>query len=166
MSKRDYYEVLGCDRNASADELKKAYRKLAMQYHPDRNPDDASASDKFKELNEAYDVLKDEQKRAAYDRFGHAAFDGGGRGGGGFADFGFGGGGGGFSDLFEEMLATSWVAAVDGAAKPRAGAPICASTWKSAWRTPSPANRPPSRCRPRRSAIRATAPAARTAASR
>lgn len=104
MSKRDYYEVLGCDRNASADELKKAYRKLAMQYHPDRNPDDASASDKFKELNEAYDVLKDEQKRAAYDRFGHAAFDGGGRGGGGFADFGFGGGGGGFSDLFEEMF--------------------------------------------------------------
>jgi molecular chaperone DnaJ len=106
MSKRDYYEVLGCDRNASADELKKAYRKLAMQYHPDRNPDDESASDKFKELNEAYDVLKDEQKRAAYDRFGHAAFDGGGRGGGGFADFGFGGGGGGggFSDLFEEMF--------------------------------------------------------------
>ncbi|MGE5516407.1 MAG: molecular chaperone DnaJ [Bacteroidota bacterium] len=105
MSKRDYYEVIGCDRNASADELKKAYRKLAMQYHPDRNPDDASASDKFKELNEAYDVLKDEQKRAAYDRFGHAAFEGGGRGGGGFADFGFGGGGGGgFSDLFEEMF--------------------------------------------------------------
>lgn len=104
MSKRDYYEVLGCDRNASADELKKAYRKLAMQYHPDRNPDDPSAADKFKELNEAYDCLKDEQKRAAYDRFGHAAFEGGGRGGGGFADFGFGGGGGGFSDLFEEMF--------------------------------------------------------------
>ena len=104
MSKRDYYEVLGCDRNASADDLKKAYRKLAMQYHPDRNPDDPGAADKFKELNEAYDCLKDEQKRAAYDRFGHAAFEGGGRGGGGFADFGFGGGGGGFSDLFEEMF--------------------------------------------------------------
>lgn len=105
MSKRDYYEILGCDRNASADDLKKAYRKLAMQLHPDRNPDDPTAADKFKEVNEAYDVLKDEQKRAAYDRFGHAAFDGGGRGGGGFADFGFGGGGaGGFSDLFEEMF--------------------------------------------------------------
>ena len=105
MSKRDYYEVLGAERGASADELKKAYRKLAMQYHPDRNPDNPDAADKFKELNEAYDVLKDEQKRAAYDRFGHAAFEngmGGGRGpGGGFSDFG---GGGGFSDLFEEMF--------------------------------------------------------------
>ncbi|MBR9972654.1 molecular chaperone DnaJ [Magnetospirillum sulfuroxidans] len=105
MSKRDYYEVLGAERGASADELKKAYRKLAMQYHPDRNPDNPDAADKFKELNEAYDVLKDEQKRAAYDRFGHAAFEngmGGGRGQGGFSDFG--GGGGGFSDLFEEMF--------------------------------------------------------------
>jgi molecular chaperone DnaJ len=104
MSKRDYYEVLGAERGASADELKKAYRKLAMQYHPDRNPDNPDAADKFKELNEAYDVLKDEQKRAAYDRFGHAAFEngmGGGRGQGGFSDFG---GGGGFSDLFEEMF--------------------------------------------------------------
>ncbi|KAF0224374.1 MAG: molecular chaperone [Rhodospirillaceae bacterium] len=105
MSKRDYYEVLGAERGASADELKKAYRKLAMQYHPDRNPDSPDAADKFKELNEAYDVLKDDQKRAAYDRFGHAAFEngmGGGRGpSGGFSDFG---GGGGFSDLFEEMF--------------------------------------------------------------
>ncbi|MBC7951856.1 MAG: molecular chaperone DnaJ, partial [Rhodospirillaceae bacterium] len=103
MSKRDYYEILGCERNAGADDLKKAYRKLAMQYHPDRNPD-ANAADKFKELNEAYDVLKDEQKRAAYDRFGHAAFDGGGGFGGGGGGFGGGGGGGGFSDLFEEMF--------------------------------------------------------------
>lgn len=104
MSKRDYYEVLGVSRTSTAEDLKKAYRKLAMLYHPDRNPDDHTASDKFKELNEAYDVLKDEQKRAAYDRFGHAAFEngGGGRpGGGGFGDFG---GGGGFSDLFEEMF--------------------------------------------------------------
>lgn len=103
MSKRDYYEVLGCQKGASADELKKAYRKLAMQYHPDRNPDDPGAEAKFKELNEAYDVLKDEQKRSAYDRFGHAAFEqgmGGGRGGGG--DFGFGGGG--FADIFDEMF--------------------------------------------------------------
>jgi len=102
MSKRDYYEILGVAKGASPDELKKAYRKLAMQYHPDRNPDDPSAADTFKELNEAYDVLKDEQKRAAYDRFGHAAFEGG-RGGPGTSGFDFGGGGG-FSDLFEEMF--------------------------------------------------------------
>ena len=105
MSKRDYYEVLGAEKSASADDLKKAYRKLAMLYHPDRNPDDPGAAEKFKELNEAYDVLKDEQKRAAYDRVGHAAFDGSRGGpGGGFGGFDFGGGGGGFSDLFEEMF--------------------------------------------------------------
>lgn len=102
MSKRDYYEVLGVERGASAEQLKKAYRKLAMQYHPDRNPDDPAAAEKFKEINEAYDVLKDDQKRAAYDRFGHAAFENGRGGGGpGFGDFHFTGG---FSDLFEEMF--------------------------------------------------------------
>ena len=107
MSKRDYYTVLGVERGASADELKKAYRKLAMESHPDRHPDDPSAADRFKELNEAYDVLKDDQKRAAYDRFGHAAFEGGGpgQGAGGFNfHFNQGGGAGGFSDLFEEMF--------------------------------------------------------------
>jgi len=100
MSKRDYYDVLGVGKSADADELKKAYRKLAMKHHPDRNQDDKDAEQKFKELNEAYEVLKDEQKRAAYDRFGHAAFEGGGpgAGGGGF------GGAGGFSDIFEEMF--------------------------------------------------------------
>ncbi|MBB4267537.1 molecular chaperone DnaJ [Roseospira visakhapatnamensis] len=99
MSKRDYYDVLGVDRQAEADDLKKAYRKLAMKYHPDRNPDDKDAEHKFKELNEAYEVLKDEQKRAAYDRFGHAAFEGGGPGqGAGFGGFG------GFADIFEEMF--------------------------------------------------------------
>ena len=107
MAKRDYYEVLGVAKNASDDELKKAYRKLAMKYHPDRNPDSKEAEEKFKEAKEAYEVLGDEQKRAAYDRYGHAGVDpnaagmGGGMGGG-FADafgdiFGeiFGGGGGG-----------------------------------------------------------------------
>ena len=109
MAKRDYYEVLGVGKGASADELKKSYRKLAMQYHPDRNPGDEKAEHKFKELNEAYDVLKDEQKRAAYDRFGHAAFEngGGGPGAGGFGGGqGFGGFGfeGGIGDIFEQMF--------------------------------------------------------------
>ena len=90
MAKPDYYATLGVDRGASADEMKKAYRKLAMQYHPDRNPGDAKAEAKFKELNEAYDVLKDDQKRGAYDRFGHAAFENG--GGGASSGFGFEGG--------------------------------------------------------------------------
>ena len=78
MAKQDYYATLGVERGASAEDMKKAYRKLAMQYHPDRNPGDAKAEAKFKELNEAYDVLKDDQKRSAYDRFGHAAFENGG----------------------------------------------------------------------------------------
>jgi len=100
MSKQDYYETLGVAREADADAIKKAYRKLAMQYHPDRNPDDSKAEHRFKEISEAYDVLKDSQKRAAYDRFGHAAFDGGGGRGGGF-DFNFGAG---FADIFDEMF--------------------------------------------------------------
>ncbi|MCW2244907.1 molecular chaperone DnaJ [Azospirillum fermentarium] len=107
MAKQDYYELLGVAKTASADELKKAYRKLAMQYHPDRNPGDAEAEHKFKEISEAYDVLKDEQKRAAYDRFGHGAFENGrgpGGAGGGFGGFDFGGGGGGFADIFDEMF--------------------------------------------------------------
>jgi molecular chaperone DnaJ len=103
MAKRDYYEVLGVQRGTSADDMKKAYRKLAMEYHPDRNKDNKEAEAKFKELNEAYDVLKDEQKRAAYDRYGHGAFDGMGRGPGGG---GMGGGfdAGSFSDIFEEVF--------------------------------------------------------------
>lgn len=102
----DYYETLSVSRTASGDEIKKAYRKLAMRYHPDRNPGDEDAEKKFKEISAAYDVLKDEQKRAAYDRFGHDAFEG---GMGGGAGGGFGGGFGGFDagglgDIFEQMF--------------------------------------------------------------
>lgn len=106
MAKRDFYETLGVGKKAGADEMKKAYRKLAMQYHPDKNPGDKKAEQKFKEISEAYDILKDDQKRAAYDRFGHAAFDGnmGGGRSGGAAQGGAAGGFGGFSDIFEEMF--------------------------------------------------------------
>src|SRR5713226_8814099 len=102
MAKQDFYDILGVSRSADADELKRTYRKLAMQFHPDRNQSDKSAEQKFKDINEAYDVLKDDQKRAAYDRFGHAAFDNNSRGPG---DFGFASGfSGGFADIFEEMF--------------------------------------------------------------
>ena len=107
MSERDFYKILGVEKSASAEELKKAYRKLAMKYHPDQNKDNPAAEAKFKEINEAYDVLKDPQKRAAYDRFGTAAFDGsmgGGPGRAGPGGAGFSGFGGAFSDIFEDMF--------------------------------------------------------------
>src|SRR3954453_4769676 len=94
-TKRDYYEALGVDRSASAEEIKKAYRKMAVKYHPDKNPGDKQAEESFKEIGEAYEALSDPQKRAAYDQYGHAAFD---------RSRGFGGargGGGGFHDPFE-----------------------------------------------------------------
>ena len=107
MSKRDLYEVLGVDRSASAAELKSAYRQLAKKYHPDVNPGDAEAERQFKEISHAYDTLKDDQSRAAYDQFGHAAFEGGGSGGGqggGFGGFGNFGDFGSMGDIFEEFF--------------------------------------------------------------
>lgn len=101
MAKADFYETLGVSRDVDDKALKSAYRKMAMQYHPDKNPGDAAAEAKFKEANEAYETLKDPQKRAAYDRYGHAAFENGGMGGGG--PFG-GAGAAGFSDIFEDIF--------------------------------------------------------------
>ena len=111
-TKRDYYQILEVEKNASAEDIKRSYRKLAVKFHPDKNPGDSSAEEKFKELGEAYDVLSDPEKKAAYDRYGHAAFaqGGGARGGGGgfhdpfdiFKDV-FGGGGGG-DNIFEQFF--------------------------------------------------------------
>lgn len=100
MADMDYYQVLGVDRGADAAAIKVSYRRLAKELHPDRNPGDAKAEQRFKEINQAYDILKDEQKRAAYDRYGHEAFQngGGGNAGGGFDN------GGGFADIFDEMF--------------------------------------------------------------
>ena len=98
MSKEDYYETLGVNKSSSDGEIKQAYRKKAMKYHPDRNKDDKQAEKKFKKINEAYYVLKDKEKKTQYDQFGHQAFE---HGGAGFKDVNFGGG---FSDIFEEMF--------------------------------------------------------------
>ena len=100
MAKRDFYEILGVAKNASDEDIKKAYRKLAMKYHPDRNPDSKGSEDKFKEAKEAYEMLSDPQKRDAYDRYGHAGVDPNMGGGGG----GFGAGAGGFADAFGDIF--------------------------------------------------------------
>jgi molecular chaperone DnaJ len=110
MAKRCYYEVLEVERSVADGELKSAFRKLAMKWHPDRNPGDKTSEARFKEINEAYEILKDPDKRAAYDRFGHAAFEQGGRGAGGFgSDFGSA-----FSDLFEGIFGMSGTRARSG----------------------------------------------------
>ena len=114
--KRDYYEVLGIDRNASASEIKKAYRKLAKKYHPDTNPGDKEAEAKFKEVTEAYEILSDSEKKAQYDQYGHAAFEqgAGGFNGGGFGGFDFGGDMGDiFGDIFGGMFVEEAVAEQD-----------------------------------------------------
>ena len=111
MTKRDYYEILGVQKNATKDDLKKAYRKLAMQYHPDRNPGDKESEEKFKEAAEAYEILNNDDKRAKYDRFGHDGVRGSGYGSQGFSDINdifshfsdiFGGGGG--SSIFDDFF--------------------------------------------------------------
>ena len=132
MAKRDYYEILGVSKNASDDEIKKAYRKLAIKYHPDKNPGDKEAEEKFKEINEAHDVLSDKQKRARYDQFGHAGVGGGAAGGNPFGNGGspFGnfngqtfnfdfGGAGGFDDILSNLFGFG-----GGARRPRRGADL------------------------------------------
>ena len=120
MAKRDYYEILGIDRGAGEAEIKKAYRRLAMKWHPDRNPGDASAEDRFKEVQEAYEVLSDARKRAAYDQFGHAGVDpsaGGGRWGGGFSDASF-------SDIFSDVFSDLFGSARGGRGRSHRGADL------------------------------------------
>lgn len=105
MASKDYYEILGLQKGASDEEIKKAFRKMALKYHPDRNPDNKEAEEKFKEVNEAYQVLSDPNKRSQYDQFGTTDFNGGAGGFGGFDFSDFGGGGfGGFSDIFENIF--------------------------------------------------------------
>src|SRR5271169_3658 len=115
MAKRDFYEILGVAKNATEEEIKKSYRKLAMKHHPDRNPEDKGAEEKFKEAKEAYEMLSDAQKRAAYDRFGHAGVDPNAAAGGGF------GGGQGFNGGFAEAFGDIFGDIFGGASGARGG---------------------------------------------
>ena len=127
MSKRDYYDVLGVDRSASEPDIKKAYRRIAMKYHPDRNPDDADADAKFKEATEAYEILSDGEKRGAYDQFGHAGVDPS-MGGGGFR-------GGSFSDIFGDVFGDIFGGGGGRRQGPQRGS-ICAIPSKFRWKRP------------------------------
>ena len=136
MSKRDYYEVLGVAKNASDEDIKKAYRKLAMKHHPDRNPDDKGAEEKFKEAKLAYEVLSDSDKRSAYDQFGHAGID---------QQAGMGAVAAAFPTRSPTSSATSLAAgAAATVATASIAAPICATTWKSVWKKPRAAPKPKS----------------------
>ncbi len=123
MAKQDYYEILGVSKTAEEREIKKAYKRLAMKYHPDRNQGDKEAEAKFKEIKEADASLTDSQKRAAYDQYGHAAFEQGGMGGGGF------GGGADFSDIFGDVFGD--IFAADVVVNVRRAVLIYAITWSS-----------------------------------
>lgn len=123
MAKRDYYEVLGVERGSSEADLKKAYRRLAMKHHPDRNPDDKASEEMFKEANEAYEVLSDSSKRAAYDQYGHAGVDP--SMGGGGAGFG----GQNFSDIFGDVSVISSVAVAVVPVAAHSVAATCATPW-------------------------------------
>ena len=101
MAKRDYYDVLGVQKNSSPEQIKAAYRKLAVKHQPDKNPGDKTSEEKFKEASEAYHVLSDNERKQSYDNFGHAAFENGGGGRGGFGNFDFSGS---FSDIFEDFF--------------------------------------------------------------
>ena len=119
MAKRDFYEILGLAKNATEEDIKKSYRKMAMKYHPDRNPDSKGAEEKFKEAKEAYEMLSDPQKREAYDRYGHAGVDPNMGGGGGFG----GGGNGGFADAFGDIFGDIFGGAAAGGARGGRGGP-------------------------------------------
>ena len=142
MAKRDYYETLGVDRNADDAEIKKAYRRLAMQYHPDRNPGDATAEESFKEAKEAFEILSDGQKRAAYNQFGHAGVDPSASGGAGF------GGAAGFGDIFDTVFGDIFGGGARAAAIGPIVARICAMTSNYRLRMRSPDQRSKFACRP------------------